>query len=130
MRQKKRTDSGVCRYMAALLEGLLWTVPFAVLAVFLVLWMGRLPGMVMDILTGLGWCTAAFVSSRRAGLRGRHHGIRTGILCGSILWTVRLCGAVLLGASVTAGTLLYLLLLLPTGAVGGVIGVNMRIKAI
>lgn len=126
MRRKKRTDSGLCRYMAALLEGLLWAVPFALLAVLLVLWMGRLPRVVMDILTGLGWCTAAFTSSRRAGLRGRHHGIWTGVLCGTVLWAFRLCGALLLGTAVTAGTFLYLLLLLPVGAVGGIIGVNTR----
>ncbi len=126
MRRKKRTDSGICRYMAALLEGLLWTVPFALLAVLLVLWMGRLSGTVMEILTGFSWCTAAFTSSRRAGLCGRHHGIRTGILCGMILWIFRLCGTLLLGTAVTAGTFLYLLLLMSAGAVGGIIGVNTK----
>lgn len=124
MRRYKK-ENGFGRYAAALLGGLLCAVPFLLLSAALVRLMGRLPTGVLRVPAVLGWGAAAFVFAWRTGFLRRHRGLVTGLLCGGMIWGIRLAGAVCLGEA-APGMLWDLAWLLPFGGIGGIVGVNTR----
>lgn len=121
--------SAVFRHLLAVLEGMLW-VGCGGLAVTLAVWkLGSPSGAVMRLVSVLLWSAGAFLAGRRAGKHGRRHGIRTGLLCGGLLCLLLLCGMVLLKEEWHGALLVRMAAMLLSGAIGGIIGVNTRLKA-
>ena len=89
--------------------------------------LGMPPVSVLRFAAGLLWCTGAFLAGRRCGLHGRRYGALEGAVCGVLLLAMRLLGARLLGESF-GGTGWYVWLLPLTGALGGVLGVNTKLR--
>lgn len=61
-------------------------------------------------------------------MHGRRHGIRTGLLCGGAMYLVLLSGTALLHEEWHTELLFRLGLMLISGAVGGIVGVNTRLR--
>ena len=119
--------SAVFRYLASVTEGLFW-MGCGGLLLSLILWKAGMPSsVVMQLLTGLLWCMGAFLSGRRAGLHGRHHGIVAGLLCGGMLCLTMLTGVAWMGETMHRTHLLRMAMILLAGACGGMIGVNTRL---
>lgn len=127
-RYRRPWKSAVYRHILAVLEGVFWMACGGLLLSLLLLKLGAPPAMLMRILTQILWCMGAFLSGRRAGSHGRRHGIRTGLICGALLCSILASGAVLLHEVWHMEMLLRMVLILMAGAIGGIIGVNTRIK--
>ena len=123
-----RKKTGIGRDIAALLGGGLLAAPFLLLIAGLTVWLGRLPAAALRIPVMLGWGCSAFFAARSIGLRRRHHGLLIGAVCGAFYFLIRICGALLLGIALRGTAFWFLLWLVPAGALGGVIGVNTRMK--
>lgn len=126
MRHFRQEQSALFRHLLAVAEGMLWVGGGGALCAGLLLVTGVLPAAVMHGFGAVLWCGGAFMAGRRAGLHGRRHGLLSGLCCGGSLLLVLLCGTVLLRETAAPGYWVRCLLLLPSGASGGVLGVNSR----
>ena len=127
MRGSHPWRSAVFRQLRAVLEGMLCVALGGSVTAVLVWKTGLPPAGVLRFAAGMLWCIAAFAAGRRAGLHARHRGALEGLGCGTALWLCRLCGAVLLHES-PAGILPPLLMLACAGSIGGIVGVNTKLK--
>ena len=108
-------------------EGLLVVLTGGFLLAVLILWLGLPSAPVLRFAARTLWTASSFLAGRRCGLHGRRFGIGEGLLCGGILWMLWLCGALLLHE--TPDRLWIPALLLPvSGACGGVLGVNTKLR--
>ena len=127
MRHFRQKQSALFRHLLAVAEGMFWVAGGGALCAGLLLVTGVLPAAVLHGCGAVLWCGGAFMAGRRAGLHGRRHGLLSGLCCGVLLMLVLLCGTVLLRETAAPGYWLRCLLLLPSGASGGGVGVNSRV---
>lgn len=119
--------SRVFRFAVSAAEGM-GLVCGGTLGIACLVWkLGMPPVSVLRFAAGLLWCTGAFLAGRRCGLHGRRYGALEGAVCGILLLAMRLLGARLLGESF-GGTGWYVWLLPLTGSLGGVLGVNTKLR--
>lgn len=121
--------SAVFRHLLAALEGSFWVGCGGILLAFAVWKLGSPSAAVMRLAAVLLWSVGAFLAARRAGKHGRRHGIRTGLVCGGMLCLVQLCGTVLLHEAWHSAVLLRMAGMLLAGSIGGISGVNTKLKA-
>ena len=103
-----------------------WPILLGLLAL-LILWLGLPSARVLRFAARLLWAAGAFLAGRRCGLHGRRFGLWEGALCGALLWALWICGALLFRE--TPDRLWIPALLLPvSGACGGILGVNTKLR--
>ena len=119
--------SAVFRQLRAVSEGLLSVAGGGAFTALFIWKLGLPSAAVLRFVSGMFWCFAAFAAGRRAGLHARRRGALEGLCCGGLLWLCRLCGAVLLHES-PAGILAGLVMLSCAGCIGGIIGVNTKLR--
>lgn len=73
------------------------------------------------------WCVGAFTAGCRAGYHARVHGIRTGLLCGSLMSGMLLACSVCMGGTISLRLLIRCCMLCIAGICGGIRGVNRKI---
>lgn len=127
MRGVRPWKSIVFRAGMSAAEGLLAVMGGGFLLALAVYRFGLPSGGVLRTASGILWAGASIWAGRRCGMHGRRCGIAEGGLCGVLLWGCRLCGALLLH-EMPAHPGFLLLLLAGSGAAGGVIGVNTKLR--
>ncbi len=116
----------VLSLLTGILAGLAATV--ALLVIFSVLCMlsevtdGAGVDAVVLLCTASGAFAAGYSGARVSGSMG----LLTGALCGAMCFILLLCASAAGGGEAGAGCLLRLALAVPSGAAGGVVGVNRR----
>ncbi|MDE5793042.1 MAG: TIGR04086 family membrane protein [Oscillospiraceae bacterium] len=120
-------QSKIGKYLFPTLEGLVWLSGGSLLCAGLLL-IGTIPAIAMTYLMHILWSISAFCSGRRAGFHGRTHGIRTGFICSVILCVILFLGCFALQENITERLLTRCLFMLITGIIGGIIGVNTKLK--
>ena len=121
---RRRKSMPLLRIPAAILEGILWTAAGMALCAAVLPVLGLMPASVMHVTAHVLWCIGSFMAGRRAGYACRRHGICTGLACGAGMCLVLLCGMCLSGGAFSPRIGVRCLLLLGSGAIGGVTGVN------
>lgn len=87
------------------------------------------PAVLISVMLSLSLAAGGTLSGYVYGKRKRHNGIKNGIICGAIIYAVIfIFGIFYLGALPPFRLIRYLFLLCVSGAVGGIIGVNSKIK--
>ncbi len=87
------------------------------------------PDMVISILLLLSLSAGGFLSGFIYGTRKRHKGLINGAMCGVIMYAAVFIAGIIYLKGIPPFRLLRILpLLTAAGAIGGVIGVNYRIK--
>lgn len=77
------------------------------------------------VLSGIALCAGCFAASYTAAKRRRRYGLKTGLLCGAVIFGVLLLGGILFVRSFSAGGFFTkLLIIMVCSAIGGIIGVN------
>ena len=127
MRNYSIWKSNTGKYLLPTLEALLWLSGGGLLCAGLLL-IGTVPAIAMIYIMHVLWSISAFFSGRRAGFHGRTHGIRTGLICSVILCMILFCGCFVLQEQITGRLFTRCLLMLLAGMVGGIIGVNTKLK--
>ncbi|MDE6729918.1 MAG: TIGR04086 family membrane protein [Oscillospiraceae bacterium] len=115
------------KYLFPTLEGLLCLACGGLLCAGLLL-LGTIPALVMTWLMHGLWICSAFCAGRRAGLHGRTHGIRTGLICSFLLCMILCTGCLILEQFPTEWLFTRCLLMCPAGITGGIIGVNTKLR--
>lgn len=88
-----------------------------------------LPSWLIPFMLLVSVCSGGFVSGRRYGRIKRHGGLKKGAFCGFVLYLLLfLTGILWLGKLPPVHFVKYLIFLCISGALGGVNGVNSRIK--
>ncbi|HAJ97337.1 MAG TPA: TIGR04086 family membrane protein [Ruminococcus sp.] len=126
MRNVRPWKSKIFRHMFALCEGLLCVLVGGLALSGIILLSGNPPAWVMVWLSHVLWSVGSFCAGRCSGMHGRHHGLTDGILCGLLMGIVLFCGAV---RNPLQGRLFVrLILMLICGGIGGIVGVNTKLK--
>lgn len=115
------------KYLLPTLEGLCCLACGGLLCAGLLL-LGSIPALVMRWIANILWAVSSFCAGRRAGLHGRTHGIRTGLICSLLLCVILCAGCVMLGETLTERLLIRGILMCPAGIAGGIIGVNTKLR--
>ena len=119
--------SGICRYFLSVAEGVC-CLAVGGLSLAGLLLAGTVPAQLMIWLMHFLWSISAFFTGRRAGLHGRRHGMMTGLLCGLFLCMLLFIGNLALHEAFSKRMLIRCLCILLAGIVGGMTGVNTRLK--
>ena len=78
-----------------------------------------------NALSSIALCAGCFAASYTAAKRRRRDGLKTGLLCGAIIFGVLLLGGLIFVRSFSAGGFFTkLLIIMVCSAIGGIIGVN------
>lgn len=119
--------SKLFRYICFLLEstGIFFIGGFCLCGIML---SGTIPAVMLIWMAHLLWSMSAFCLARRMGMHGRRYGMFRGLLCGVLVCVLLFIGNALLHEIVTKRILVRCLLILLSGIVGGVIGVNTPIR--
>ena len=127
MRGVRPWKSIVFRVALAAAEGMLAVLTGGFLLAVLILKLGLPSAGVLRFAAGVIWAAGAFLAGRRSARHGRRHGAAEGALCGFVLVLLWLCGAALFGE--TPDSFLLRIIVLPlSGAAGGILGVNTRLR--
>lgn len=90
---------------------------------------GNFPSGVISVLISMSISAGGYLSGYLYGKQKRHKGITNGILCGAIIYiAVFAFGIIYLNSLPPIRLIRFLFLLCIAGAVGGIIGVNSKIK--
>ncbi|MDE5738310.1 MAG: TIGR04086 family membrane protein [Oscillospiraceae bacterium] len=127
MRHASIWKSNIGRYLFSTLEGLVCLFGGGLFCAGLLL-IGTIPAIAMTYFMHVLWSVSAFCSGRRAGFHGRTHGIRTGFICSMILCMILFCGCFALQEDITERLFTRCLLMLVAGVIGGIVGVNTKLK--
>lgn len=127
MRGVRPWRSPVFRQLLACAEGMLYVLGGGLLTALLVWRLGLPSAGVLRLASRLIWCAGGLAAGYRAGRHGRRHGALEGMLCGAVLCLIWLCGAFMLHEQ-PKDVLLHCVLVGASGASGGIIGVNVRLK--
>ncbi len=88
-----------------------------------------LPQFILSAVPGLSAAFGGILSGYLYGKQKRHKGIANGMLCGVLIYAAALIfGIFYLKKLPPLSFSVYLLILCPAGAVGGIYGVNSRIR--
>ncbi|MCM1228165.1 MAG: TIGR04086 family membrane protein [Clostridium sp.] len=88
-----------------------------------------MPNAVISVMISLSLASGAFLSGFIYGKRKRRGGIKSGLLCGVFIYAALLLFGIIYLKGIPALRLLrYLFTLCISGAFGGVVGVNSKIK--
>ncbi|MCR5718866.1 MAG: TIGR04086 family membrane protein [Oscillospiraceae bacterium] len=127
MRGVRPWRSSVFRLLFAAAEGFLIVCSGSVMTALLI-WKAGLPSaVILRTVSEILWGMGAFFAGRRSGLHGRRQGAAEGALCGAILFLIWLCGVVIFKEA-PKSMLLQGIMMPLTGAAGGILGVNTRLK--
>ncbi len=78
-----------------------------------------------NALSSIALCAGCFAASFTAAKKRRRHGLKTGLLCGAVIFGVLLLGGLIFVRSFSAGGFFTkLLIIMICSAIGGIIGVN------
>lgn len=127
MRGVRPWRSLVFRQLLACAEGMLYVLGGGLLTALLVWKLGLPSAGVLRFASRLFWCAGSLAAGWRAGRHGRRHGALEGALCGAMLCLIWLCGAVVLH-EVPRTVMLHGILVCAFGMLGGIIGVNVKLK--
>ncbi|MBD5144118.1 MAG: TIGR04086 family membrane protein [Oscillospiraceae bacterium] len=127
MRRASIWNSKIGKYLLPTLEGLLYLSSGGLFCAGLLL-IGTIPAIAMTYFMHILWCISAFCSGRRAGFHRRTHGIQTGFICSMILCIILFCGCFALQETFTERLFTRCLLILVAGVIGGIVGVNTKLK--
>lgn len=112
--------------LSGLLYAFMWMLAGA-FALSLLLWASNLSEDDLSLYTFLVHGVAALfggiVSGKRSGNRGWYHGFMAGMLYGMILWII---GFLALNSPISLGDVTLMAIVMISGAVGGMFGVNIR----
>lgn len=114
-------------YFPAVLLGLLWILA-AALAGSVLLWKLPLSGQTLALLSAGIWCLGAYRAGCSAGTHIRRHGLRTGLICGLLLCILAGTVCFFIRHSFTPEVLKRFLFILAASGIGGIRGVNRKVK--
>lgn len=78
-----------------------------------------------SVLSSIALCAGCFAASYTAAKRRHRHGLKTGLLCGAVIFVVLLFGGIIFVRSFSAGGFFTkLLIVMVCSAIGGIVGVN------
>lgn len=81
---------------------------------------------VVDMVTGLILVAGCWVSGYWAAGKKRENGMITGVICGLCIYILLLCVSLIYDPAVTALAVIKLAICALSGAIGGIMGVNVR----
>ena len=85
--------------------------------------------MVVSMMANISLCVGCCVAGFMAAKKRRRYGIMTGIYCGAIIYcVVYFLGVVVLGRFISMSLLTKLLMAVVCSAIGGIFGVNTKIR--
>ena len=127
MRGVRPWRSILFRVLMSAAGGMLAVLTGGLLLAWLILRMELPSARLLRVSAGFLWAAGAMLAGRSCGRHGRRRGALEGILCGGILFLFRIGGAILLHEA-PRSLLLYTVLLPAAGALGGILGVNTRLR--
>ncbi len=126
MRRESPWKSSVFRTLFGVLYGMLWMAGGLLLLSGLLL-LGNVSEQFLMIAADVLWCIGALIAGHRSGYHARLHGIRTGMLCGTLMCGVLLAGCVWMQYEIALHLWIRCALLLLSSVIGGIWGVNTKI---
>lgn len=81
---------------------------------------------VVDMTTGLILVAGCWISGYWAAGKKREDGMITGLICGLCIYILLLCASLMYNPAVTALAIIKLAICALSGAIGGIMGVNVR----
>lgn len=118
--RKERITAVVCSVLACIGAVFVTSLIFSAIATVIDLSEGA-----FTVMSSIALCAGCFGASFVAAKRRRRDGLKTGLLCGTIIFGVTLLGGIIFVRSFSVGGFFTkLLIILICSSLGGIIGVN------